>query len=237
MAEVGNASSEHAATDPSADPWLVHSDGPIAVRLFDRRAGGDPDLIALAPQLQGTSIHRMHQVHGGDVHVVDPTNLREAPASADGLLATGTAVSLVVRTADCVPVLLWDEQAQVVAAIHSGWRGLVAGVVPAAVEAMIEAGAQRERVRGWIGPSICASCYPVGADVQAQIVSAVPAAKAVARNGEPAADVVAGVVQQLAALGLRSPVRDGRCTKESPELFSARGGDATDRLHFVVTMP
>jgi len=178
----------------------------------------------------------MHQVHGCGVDVVHAGRPRATAASADALVAIGPGVSLVVRTADCVPLLLWDQQAQVVAAVHAGWRGVVAGVVPAAVESMVAAGARPERVRGWIGPSICSACYPVGADVQRQILAAVPSARATSATGEPAADVAAGVTEQLTALGVPVPPRDVRCTRESPELFSARGGDATDRLHFVVTL-
>jgi copper oxidase (laccase) domain-containing protein len=91
-------------------------------------------------------------------------------------------------------------------------------------------------MRGWIGPSICPACYPVGADVQAQIVAVAPSARALSAAGEPAADVAAGVIEQLEGLGIHSPIHDRRCTRESPELFSARGGDAIDRLHVVVTL-
>lgn len=190
----------------------------------------------LAPELQATDVHRMHQVHGCGVEVVDADHRADSAPSADALVATGPGVSLVVRTADCVPILLWDERARVLSAVHAGWRGLVAGVVPAAVAAMVAAGARPDRVRGWIGPSICSACYPVGADVQAQILAVAPSALATSATGEPAADVAAGVAEQLTALGVPLPPRDHRCTNESPELFSARGGDATDRLHFVVSM-
>ena len=73
-----------------------------------------------------------------------------------------------VYTADCVPILLADDDGRVAAA-HAGWRGTVAGVANAAVEALVSIGARRERLRAALGPSICAHCFEVGEEVAARV--------------------------------------------------------------------
>ena len=74
-----------------------------------------------------------------------------------------SGVGLVVQTADCVPILLATEDA--IGAVHAGWRGASAGVVPSAVKAFRKILAKRETVRAWIGPAIGPCCYEVGPDV------------------------------------------------------------------------
>jgi hypothetical protein len=83
---------------------------------------------------------------------------------ADALLARrGQAVGIF--TADCVPILLVDPEARLVAAVHAGWRGTFAGVVTAAVEALLQAGARAASLRASLGPRIGACCYVVGDDL------------------------------------------------------------------------
>lgn len=231
MAEVVDASAGH-----GIDPWLVHEDERLAIRCFDRRAGSAPDLVTLSPSLAGIPFARMRQVHGSTVVLVDDLDGGVDPSEADALVAFARPTSLIVRTADCVPLVLWDHTTSAVAVVHVGWRGLVAGIVPATITSLVGHGVAPEGIRAWIGPYICSGCYPVGHDVQGQIVAAASAAEATSRTGEPAADVGAGVIEQLRALGVQAITVDGRCTREFVDLFSARGGDATDRLQFVATV-
>ena len=104
------------------------------------------------------------QQHGTEVaHVrgVDDTN----PGHADAVVSTLARVPVGVLTADCVPVLLAMDGGRVVAAVHAGWRGLAAGVVPRAFEAMERAAARWSGVAAVIGPHIGACCYEVDAPV------------------------------------------------------------------------
>jgi YfiH family protein len=128
-------------------------------------------------------------------------------------------VVLVVRAADCVPVLLADAAAGVVGAVHCGRRGLTAGVVPRAVESMQRLGA--DTVRAWVGPHVCGGCYEVPEEMRAQVAAAVPEAEAVTTWGTPSVDLGAGVRAQLRTAGAEV-TEVSRCTVEDEDLFSYR---------------
>jgi len=112
------------------------------------------------------------QSHGRGVAVVDythrgrgTTSLADALSDADAVVTATPGVGLVVMVADCVPLVLYEPVAQVLACVHAGWRGTVARVADAAVEAMGALGAQPERILAGIGPAI--ADYQVGAEVVA----------------------------------------------------------------------
>lgn len=172
----------------------------------------------------------MRQVHGAEVAVVDEEQLRrhQAPV-ADALVTRLPGVVLVVRVADCVPVLLADPSAGVVAAVHAGRSGLVAGVVHQAVRAMRASGASR--IQAWVGPHVCGGCYEVPVTMREEVTRAVPEAWAETSWGTPSVDIGAGVLAQLGAHDV-APVRHvPRCTVEDDDLFSyRRQGMAAGRL-------
>ena len=202
---------------------LAQSNGESAVGVEEnfRLAGR-----AFAGPHPEPTIVKMHQVHGADVAVVDgPTH--EAPR-VDGLVTTTPGVMLVVRAADCVPVLLADVAAGVVGAAHAGRPGMVAGIVPAAVRTMRERGA--ERIVAWLGPHVCGSCYEVPFEMRDEVAAAVPESYSETSWGTPAVDVGAGVRAQLYAEGVEVISVD-RCTIEDEDLFSyRRQGPASGRL-------
>ncbi|MGI8701730.1 MAG: polyphenol oxidase family protein [Nocardioidaceae bacterium] len=178
------------------------------------------------------SVVLMHQVHGADVTVVDQELLgqrgRGPDPVADALVTTLPGVMLLVRVADCVPVLLADPVAGVVGAAHAGRPGLVAGIVPRAVEAMRELGACR--LRAWVGPHVCGACYEVPERMRADVTAAVPESFAETSWGTPSVDIGAGVMAQLAAAGVET-VDASRCTMEHGELYSyRRQGEESGRL-------
>ena len=118
--------------------------------------------------------------------------------------------------ADCVPVLLADPEAGVVAAVHAGRRGLVAGVVEAAVAAMVAQGASVERVRAAIGPAIAGESYEVPAELQDEVASVVPQTRATTSWGTPALDLPAGVAAVLAAAGVEHVTHAGARHLDGP---------------------
>jgi YfiH family protein len=177
----------------------------------------------------------MHQVHGADVVVVDEQTLQQdAVPVADALVTRLPGVVLLVRVADCVPVLLADPDAGVVAAVHAGRPGLAAGVVPEAVSVLRDLGASQ--IRAWVGPHVCGACYEVPASMRAEVSEVVPEAWAETSWGTPALDIGAGVVAQLGHLGVL--VDDlSRCTVEDDDLFSyRRQGTESGRLGGLVWM-
>jgi len=87
------------------------------------------------------------------------------PGHADAVVSTLAGVPVGVMTADCVPVLLSMDGGRVVAAVHAGWRGIAAGVVPSAFQAMLRSAAHSRRATAVIGPHIGACCYEVDSPV------------------------------------------------------------------------
>lgn len=194
--------------------------------------GDDPAAVAenrarLAAAV-GRPVVYMDQCHGAEVAVVDA--VPEQAPSVDALVTTNPHLALAVLVADCVPLLLASPDG-VVAAVHAGRPGLVAGVVPAAVAAMRDLGATA--VDALVGPSVCGRCYEVPADMRAAVAADHPLAATVSWTGTPAVDVAAGVVAVLHALDVAVRWVPG-CTKESPDLYSYRGSRTTGRFAGVV---
>ncbi len=122
----------------------------------------------------------LNQVHGRRVitipHGIDDAALLALQTNrpnADGLVSAEPNIALVVRAADCVPLLMADRRTGVVAAVHAGWRGTAAGVSVAAIETMgREFGTRPEDVVVAVGPAIGPCCYEVGTDVVDAFASA-----------------------------------------------------------------
>ncbi|MGH2819988.1 MAG: polyphenol oxidase family protein, partial [Actinomycetota bacterium] len=112
--------------------------------------------VAAALGFDVASLVQLRQVHGAEV-LEAPPGSAGVRGEGDGLVARAPGVVLGVLAADCVPVLL--EGRGGIAALHAGWRGLVAGVLERGVEKIAPVTA------AWIGPSIHACCYEVGSDV------------------------------------------------------------------------
>ncbi|MCM1482740.1 MAG: peptidoglycan editing factor PgeF [Muribaculaceae bacterium] len=106
------------------------------------------------------------QTHSDKVTVID--RIPCAPSKLEGtdaIVTTLKGVALCVHTADCVPLVMADEEAGVIAAVHSGWRGTVARIARNAVDVMKELGASPERIKAAMGPCIGPECFEVGQEV------------------------------------------------------------------------
>ena len=173
------------------------------------------------------AVATLRQIHSAEVLEADRGGLC---GEGDALVTDRAGLALSVVTADCVPVLI--AAGPRVAAVHAGWRGIVAGVVPATVERLRAGGAGETGTwSAWIGPAIAECCYEVGDEV-AERVAAVSSPDVVVpvAGGNPRLDLVAAVRHQLAAAGV--PVTwMVRCTKcDEASLWSyRRDGAATGR--------
>ncbi len=214
---------------------------PYAELNLGSHVGDDPRTVrdnrARAAAAVGLSLERcvfMDQVHGATVALVDGPP--PSPPVADALVTRTLGLALVVMVADCVPVLLADPIASVVAAVHAGRKGVAFGVVPAALRAMQDCGARPERVHAWLGPSIGGCCYEVPADMRDEVAAAAPGTVApeygggYSRAGRPALDLRAGLARQLAEAGVANIGLAGGCTAEDPEYFSYRRDGVTGRF-------
>jgi YfiH family protein len=170
----------------------------------------------------------MNQVHGAGVRVVDAPQDGPVPAT-DALVTSTPGLVLCVLVADCVPVLLTDPVAGVVAAVHAGREGVRQGVLPAALSAMASLGARARHVTALLGPAVCGECYEVPAEMQAQVARVAPAAAVRTRRGTPGLDLRAGLAESLRRAGVPEVVHDPRCTVEDRHLFSHRRDGVTGR--------
>lgn len=201
----------------------------------DQGADVESNRAAVATSL-GLSRDRllfMRQCHGREVAVVDgPWDDQGAP-TVDGLVTATPGVALAALVADCTPVLLADEDAGVVAAVHAGRPGLLAGIVPVAVGQMRALGAQQ--IQAVVGPSVCGRCYEVPEELREAAAQVAPGSVAVSWSGTPAIDVAAGVVSQLRANDVTVQWVSG-CAREDPSLFSYRRDGLTGRFAGIVVL-
>ena len=210
------------------------SQGRHATLNLGGRWGDDPEAVAenlrrvaAAGEFEVDELVRVRQVHGAAVlaaHSIDETSeadaiwlhrdhLRERP---------GSPRVVGVMTADCVPILIGDRQASVVAAIHSGWRGTVADIAGATVRVLADAGADPRDLVAAIGPCIEAAAFEVGEEVAGEFEP-----RFVVRAGpegaypKPHVDLVACVRAQLEAAGIPAAQieRVGACTHAHPERY------------------
>jgi YfiH family protein len=165
----------------------------------------------------------LDQVHGAEVLTAAAPGLIGA---ADALVTTTAGLPVMVATADCVPIIL--EATGAVAVVHAGWRGVVAGVVTAAVSALAECGHSPERAA--IGPAIGPCCYEVGNDVADQL----PGFRSTTRAGTMSVDLPSAVAAQLDGLEVW---QSGRCTHHESDFHSYRRNGTAQRQVAVGWIP
>jgi polyphenol oxidase len=227
---------------------------PAALRENQRR-------LAAAVGFDPARLYQVHQVHGPALVVAhgEPAGLLEQ--QADALVADpGSGHAVAVRVADCVPVLLADPRTGRVAAVHAGWRGVVADVAGVAVRHLVQGGGEARELLAAIGPCIGPCCFEVGADVGETIARATSSSgrvnhttrapegrSAIARRddarGKVFVDLRAAVRAQLVELGLSSAAIDdvpdrtsAGCTRCDAQRFYSyrRDGDSSGRLIAVI---
>ena len=176
--------------------------------------------VAAAAGLPGAALVAVKQVHGAHVLLLRARELPASGAEADGLVSERPDVLVGVHVADCVPILLARQDGKRVAAVHAGWRGIVAGVVPRAL-AVLGPG----RIVAAIGPCLSRAHFEVGPEV-AEAFARVGLAHTLSR-AEGAArehiDLRAAVASQLTAGGVALIDSNEHCTYAEPaELYSYR---------------
>jgi polyphenol oxidase len=195
LSTAGGALTHAGEIEVLAWPWLADlgvdavvttrecgvSTGPYRALNLGLHVGDDADAVVenrrRAAAALGATLDDLvfaHQVHGTRATVVGRTDAgrgardaQEAVASSDALVTAEPGPVLVTLVADCSPVLLVDPEARVLATVHAGWRGAVAGAVHAALEAMATLGARPERTVAVVGPTVSPTVYVVGPEVEA----------------------------------------------------------------------
>jgi len=174
--------------------------------------------------------HR-NEIHRDDIH-------RDTIAQGDILITTTPGIALAALAADCVPVLMHDAASGAVVAAHVGRRGLMAGAVESALDALagLHDGDTQwsHHVSVAIGPAICGHCYEVPDSLHDQVVARHPAASAITQWGSPGLDIRSAIGQVLDRWTFASVVVDERCTYEDAGLFSFRRDQTCGRQAAVV---
>lgn len=205
------------------------SEGPFASLNLARSVGDDPACVAqnmerFAAELGSRAIYEVSQVHGREVVEVRETDevMAVRDREADALVARVAGHAVAVRTADCVPILLAHIGSGHVAAVHAGWRGVVARIAEAAVGQL---GDPAELVAA-IGPHIRLGAFEVSPEIAEQIASVAHGESVVqARDPRPHVDLARAVRAQLAALGVTRIDDVGGCTHADPGRFFSHRRD------------
>lgn len=208
-----------------------HSDGPYSslnlgsTTATGGEATGDDssrvhlNQLMLATAFDVTDLRTMTQVHGADITYLSGRGV--APGVADAMFTDQPDVALVVRAADCTPIVLADPHARLIGVVHAGRAGLANGVAPATVRAMRERGATR--IQAWVGPRACGACYELPQEMVDEIAALVPEARAITPAGKPSLDIGRGVIAQLRAETVDvTDLGEGACTIEDEQFFSYR---------------
>jgi YfiH family protein len=228
------------------------SEGPLSSLNVGALVGDDPANVqhnrrammsVLSLELE--AMRTVWQVHGATVLVANgegPGVNGTTPPKADGIITDQPGLGLVMRFADCVPIVFHDPAQGVIGIAHAGWRGTVAGAGPATVRALQETfGSRPADLRVGIGPSICATHYPVGEEVAAAFKEAFGDTEGLVWRGEdgkPHADLWAANEHALHEAGVTHIEVGGICTADrTEEFFSHRAEHGrTGRFGAVVTL-
>jgi YfiH family protein len=203
---------------------IPHGGSPAAVLPAFLPAAGFPPASVAVP---------LHQVHGHAVHMVGQSSGQEPEPTADGAVTDRPGVVLMVRTADCVPILLVSDRPGVAGVAHAGWRGALAGIIEETVEGMVSLGASRPSIRAAVGPAIGPCCFTVGPEV-AKPFAGLSRDLVDEDDDGPRVDLPGAVGMLLEGAGLAPSAihRLSACTACRQDLFFSHRGEAgrTGRL-------
>ncbi|ALC06334.1 Laccase domain protein [Corynebacterium deserti GIMN1.010] len=192
------------------------------------------EIIGLAP----SNVVYMEQVHSNTVSVVSQApHDGSAVETTDALVTTTRGLALAVLVADCVPVLLSDTDAGVIAAVHAGRMGARNGIVKKTVEKMVELGAQPSRIHALMGAAASGARYEVPEAMARDVETKLPGSFTKTTKGTTGLDIRAGLLRQLLSLGVQMIDSDPRCTIEDEDFFSYRRQGTTGRQAGVIWLP
>jgi len=239
------------------------SRGPLASLNVGRNVGDDPDAVVENLRriyshlgLTAGQVVTPWQVHSNRIAVVSGHDAGQIVRNTDGLVTATPGLALLLRFADCQPILLYDPERHALGLVHAGWRGVAQGAAIRAVEAMQASfGSRPDTLVAGLGPAIGPCCYVVGDEVAAAMGYALPdwrrvmhplpppLAEQSVQGEEPEGgtawrfDLPAANAQQLAAVGVASIEQAGMCTAcHSDEFYSHRASHGQTGRFAVVAM-
>lgn len=173
----------------------------------------------------------LKQVHGTEI--VEVTRMGEE-VEGDALLTATPGVRLLIKTADCIPLVFADVEAGVIAAVHAGWRGLVADIVPKTIARLLGKGARAERLMVGVGPSLGVECAEFSTPFEEipQVYHWAIRADTLGRRTACVVDLWAILERQLRESGVNADQVEWMrvCTACDPQWFSWRRDKTAARL-------
>lgn len=200
---------------------------------FGTKGLGEADLLRA---FRGLTPVRIRQVHGADVLVLRAGDPIPQRAPYDAVLTDRDDCLLWVRTADCLPLLIWEPQAGAVGVVHAGWRGILKGIIKRAVEAArVAFGASPAAMVAAIGPCIRGCCYEVGEEVARPFEERFGPSVLRGEGGRITLDLARCARVELEALGITKVEDLGHCTSCEPHLFWSyrKEGTRNRQLNFI----
>ncbi len=191
------------------------------LRLLCDAAKLDPGELATTSQVHGDRVSKAGRSGRG--------GLRPPEGEADGLWTDEASVTVAVKTADCVPILLADRAGRRVSAVHSGWRGTALKIAARAVEVLVSQGARAQELVAAVGPAIGPCCYEVSDELGERFNARFGEAAQVVvhRGGRAHLDLPRAVRATLLEAGLQDENIDplGLCTHCDAERFYSHRRD------------
>lgn len=178
--------------------------------------------VAEAMGAKNGALIGIHQVHSPIVTTITAPQTGNDRPRADGMVTKVPGLVLGILTADCQPVLFSDPDTGVIGAAHAGWRGTLDGVLEATIEAMVDIGADRAKIRAVIGPSISQNAYEVGPEFFDNFVSQNSSNGRFFKAGEGDRhmfDLTGLGLSKLNAAGIATAEWTGHCTYHDAERF------------------
>jgi YfiH family protein len=228
------------------------SEGPFSSLSFSTAVGDDPrhvdENLRRAGVLLGVEAERvlyLSQVHGREAHFYRSARERTETITLEGDCIGGSDGhhAYGVRSADCVPILLADDESGAVMAIHAGWRGVAGGAVEAGVQRLRAELGGDGKLLAAIGPHISKDAFEVSEEVASELAASCPVPGALLRPAgreRPFVDLRFIVTQKLLALGLAGTAIDqvGGCTVLQPDrYFSFRRDGKRSGRHLSAIVP
>jgi YfiH family protein len=116
------------------------------------------------------NIFLLHQVHSNKFIFIDEKYKDKNKPKADAIVTNQRNLPIAVLTADCAPILIYDDKIKMIGAIHAGWKGAFKGIIDKVIEFMVKKGCKLENITAVIGPSISLKNYEVQNDFKIKFI-------------------------------------------------------------------
>jgi len=193
----------------------------------------EPDRTVFLETFSLRDLVIMDQEHGDEIHIVEKG---ERPVKGDGIILIEQGVAAIIKTADCLPVIIAEQDYPMAAIVHAGWRGTVRKITQKAVRKLSELGARRDHMMAILGPSIRSCCYEVGEEVRGMFQKEGFSEKVFTnKSGSVCLDLAEANRELLTAEGVDHVYDAGFCTFCKNDVFASyrRGDHSVRQINFV----